>query len=718
MSGTVTTTLPILVPIAATADAALGPNLAATSAAQIANTSAIAGQAAVLSASASLSAEISHGADAAEQTADKFAVVTNKIGAAIAESLAAAPSNAKQTQTVHEGSLPAVAQPETPHNKIDVVLEGNAPTITAKPATVVPTILLTEAPMASSLVLNGVLIQRNHSEPSAYLPTGRKNPVESTGSFALAQDDRKKNPASIGVFDSQNPAPHQKTDSTPITASPKVMRGARQAHSGNVIGHRISPEKAALGVFEMPRTEPAEKKSQTGRKARAQTRAAERIHARETGHTCPAGTVIGENFVRTLKPNTHVVVRTTLGGVPIFQHFVIRNGELEFAGWEIAASNTNSANALGTPATISWANIEAGRPNIFAFGLPGGETALRQDYIADVNAQIGEELANRILAQIKGGPKSLENSIQLAAFNSFLRGNGYMTPSTRVTAKDWELLVRETLRMSLRHVHAIDENGARSISSIRADAAMVIGINRQTVASWETHFDTNFVDLQLAASDEFGAESARPLNLAQSLVLALEERIGSMAASKIASSKSEFGISMDVETSLAWQAVRLSLIEDSSKKVERARLLLIDIFERSGRNHAATALAMIIWNAALDGEKNSKDAIAPGWSKSDAAALVKALSNGPAWEAVSHRAFRGELSIEANAWINEALASVRAALHDDVLKMDVTQIGTDAFFDALEASGRADEITLAALLKMGLMAAQTHKGAASRESYS
>lgn len=674
-----------------------------------------------VAASAAAVKETANGTTAAAQAAGNAAVATASVSLQPAAKQGISTSPVVATaQTVSscpaDGRFPlSCGKPETSHGKT-VISEGDDVLTLRGPDTpqLVPKTLSPRPPKMTickkggTKDTSGVKVRRTPSKADDRHRTGGANRSARSGVKRGIHELPKEAPAG---------APASKTVPVPVTAKPQIIRGAAQTQTTKFIKPALNPKTAALGMFGTARIAVEKGQAKTG-PVGARTEISGGAFEKRPGRTALSGRTTGSDFVSgTLKPNSHFVIEAKFGGVAVLGHFAVRKGKLEFAGWEAAAPTGISSVALAAPTAITWSNIEAGRHNVFAFGLPGGETALKQGYIADVNAQVGAELANRIIAQIKSGPETLDNSIQLASLNAFMRGNGYITPSSKVTSKDWGLLVRETFRLALRHVPAIDGKGARRVPSIRADAARVLGIDQKTVDAWEGHFGLDFVEAQLGARDEFQTGSTVSLGFTQSLVLALEERLGTIAAEKIALSRSEFGVRQDEETAFAWMAARLSLIKGGTAKVERARAYLLDIFEGRGTGHAATAFAMIVWNSALGDEKDSKDAVAPRWSREDAAALVKALSNSTAWGAVSHRAFRGRLPVEANAWVNESLASARATLHDDVLDIDVTQVGIDAFFDAIEASGRADEITLAALLKMGLMAAETHKGAASREAY-
>ncbi|MBT3182757.1 MAG: hypothetical protein HN337_09665 [Deltaproteobacteria bacterium] len=317
-----------------------------------------------------------------------------------------------------------------------------------------------------------------------------------------------------------------------------------------------------------------------------------------------------------------VVVDGRFGDVPVRRTYlrVIDSNtgaeRLVFAGWSEARP---SAVALPQGMSIdSWMQI-LGRTApelIFSVVGPGGESAQRQSP-GDLEAgELESRFTSSILSQISMGPESLGDTSILDAFNAYLLGTQSISQGDTISGQEWQMYLKESLRLAIRHTPIFDMDGLRNIIDVQDNAALVLRTELQMFYAWEQHFGTETITEQLFEGESSPVLALPDGDIRRELYLALDEALEVRAGMSL-DIVTEDGVSQAEDTGIQWDVAVASLIEDSAIRARAAKAKIVELNLAGKDRLAARMLALIVLHsevsegaaaraAARDGVKDVK----------------------------------------------------------------------------------------------------------------
>lgn len=385
----------------------------------------------------------------------------------------------------------------------------------------------------------------------------------------------------------------------------------------------------------------------------------------------------------------HVAYRVSLAGSPVLRHYVRdASGKPVFAGWERAEAGAHVLPTSNSHSRWSDIAVTVNTNRVLSLGMPGGETAYRQDPAADKGVIVGDKFVSLIFSQLSMGPESLDDESVLNALNVFLSREIPFDLTTPISSKEWKSFIAEAIRLSVRHAPAFDDGGARTAEAIRDDAAKLLRMDAELFASWENYFGHDSISMHMLGT----VDAPEFSGMRQVLLDGMDIHFAAMAEMELDIPGDEAGFAKDEETEVQWDVALFSSL-DADQKVEAVSEYMTELMKARRNAVASRALAVIFKHSVFNDLPSEADGIVARWSDADMAMLVRRIMTGDTWSIASHRSFRRYLSPEENGAINKLVAEANyqnsiAAVYD----VDVMSSTDEDFWDAVDETGEADAI--------------------------
>ena len=396
----------------------------------------------------------------------------------------------------------------------------------------------------------------------------------------------------------------------------------------------------------------------------------------------------------------------------------------EASGVESAAASKHAARTQNTPVVLSATYMQLGGLNASAAGTPlsaprigqltgqrshahmspvvGHQTPAQtllekllnpripgeEDLFSltdTINRATGERIMSYIVKQLAKGPEALGDGALLDEVNTAL--------SEPISKETWHELLKETLTLATKQIKVFDDGGLRKFTNIHTDAAILLDLDVDELAEWETHFGINSIADSLVEHDE------TPTQIDEELIKMIKQQLAERACSAFEHGDYRDALLYSFETRIQWAVARHSAISDSDEKIATTAAFIKDIAQKN-RIAVSRVLALIVRHSKLDhGNWRRTHPMLPQWGKHEIRKLIAIVMEDMP-NVMSDSCLRTQLTEQEKTALNKAIVRANYSTIMERLSKMSSDRPIEDFLDTIAEADESGRLLLDIVLTM------------------
>lgn len=372
-------------------------------------------------------------------------------------------------------------------------------------------------------------------------------------------------------------------------------------------------------------------------------------------------------------------------------HMQLGSTSVARAGAPLAAPHINAMASQRTgahmmPALGHQSHLDTLLDKLLNPGIPDNQDLY--SLVDVIDRARAEQIMSYIVEQLGRGPESLEKTDLLDKVNAALPGS-----FEQLDTEGWHAVLQETLMIAIQKIKVFDDGGLRKLTTIHADAAILLDLDADEFAAWETHFCISAIADNLIVHDKVASADE------DDLIQLIRQQIIERACNAFERGDYRDALLYSFETRIQWAVARHSAIEESDDKISTTAAFISDTAQEN-RIAVSRFLALVVRHSRLSRDKIRRThPLIPHWRTGEVRKLV-ALVMEEMPNIMGDSCLRTQLTEREKTALNKAIIKANYESIMTTLSRMSSDRPIEDFLDAIAESDEGGTVLLDIVLTM------------------